>query len=296
MILDSLLLALPVLFGAGGPEVQWSAPSVHVTGRPYEVEITITAPEDGTLVAGWLLSPSAFTIDGEPAAPRQDTGTVQLPAGFTIHGKIDLDPHLPATGELELAYARELLDQDPVRVRILQGAPPGLDFMTLPVEQLSAYQVLLQTVRGEILLEVWPVIAPNHARNFLDLAYTGFYDGTIFHRVMPGFMIQGGDPTGTGSGDGPRRLKAEFDASVKHVPGVLSMARGEGLPDSASCQFFIMHGEAPHLNGQYSAFGKLLVGADVVDAIARTPARRENRPETPQTIVHAVVVTGAGGQ
>src|SRR5206468_2271353 len=147
---------------------------------------------------------------------------------------------------------------------------------------------LLQTNRGNMEVEFWPDVAPNHVRNFLDLSYTGFYDGKIFHRVIPGFMIQGGDPTGTGSGNGPRMLKAEF-GTRKHEPGVLSMARTND-PNSASCQFFIMHKASPNLDGQYSAFGKLVNGLDVVDKIVNSKCNPQNKPFEPQTIVKATVI------
>ncbi|MBI5364517.1 MAG: peptidylprolyl isomerase [Planctomycetes bacterium] len=149
----------------------------------------------------------------------------------------------------------------------------------------------MQTNRGDLEMEFWPETAPNHVRNFLDLCYTGFYNGLGFHRVIPGFMIQGGDPTGTGSGNGPRSLKAEFskDPKYKHVAGVLSMARSAN-PDSASCQFFVMHATSPHLDGQYSAFGKLTSGLDVIEKIVNTPRGGQDKPNTPQTIVKATVI------
>src|SRR6266498_2989784 len=130
----------------------------------------------------------------------------------------------------------------------------------------AAPRAIIETKFGEIELELLPDKAPGHVKNFVDLAKKGFYDGTTFHRVIPGFMIQGGDPTGTGTGDGKRKLKAEINQK-KHEPGVLSMARSSS-PDSASCQFFVMHARSPHLDGQYSAFGKVVSGLDVVDKIA----------------------------
>jgi cyclophilin family peptidyl-prolyl cis-trans isomerase len=290
MMLTNLLLAASL---AGGPEVQWTAPSMLVAGKPYLVEVQISAPEEGAKLANWLLTPSAFTIGGKPIAKRDDDRTFQLPGGFTVSGSIDLSRHIREEGQFALGYAQEILDLEPVNVRVLKAAPEGLDFMEMPVEELSKYNVLISTVRGDMLCEVWPDKAPKHARNFLDLAYTGFYDGTIFHRVIPGFMIQGGDPTGTGTGDGPRQLEAEFNADVKHVAGTLSMARGNDV-NSASCQFFVMHGDSPGLDGQYSAFGKLLLGADVVDAIVRTPRNRSDRPNKPQTM-HSVTVVMAEG-
>ncbi|HEX6883170.1 MAG TPA: peptidylprolyl isomerase [Planctomycetota bacterium] len=163
-----------------------------------------------------------------------------------------------------------------------------MDEAALPAAELAKYWVLLTTNRGDLLAEFWPDVAPNHVRNFLDLSHTGFYDGTTFHRVIPGFMIQGGDPDGSGSGNGPRILKAEFNAK-KHVPGVLSAARTPD-PNSASCQFFVMHANAPHLDGQYSGFGQLVTGLDVVDRIVKTPRGQGDRPHEPQIIERAVVV------
>jgi peptidyl-prolyl cis-trans isomerase B (cyclophilin B) len=169
-----------------------------------------------------------------------------------------------------------------------QAAETGLDFMKMPVGDLSKYHVVLETNQGNMEAEFWPDVAPNHVRNFLDLAYTGFYDGTTFHRVIPGFMIQGGDPTGTGTGDGKRKLKAEFN-KMKHDAGVLSMARSAS-PDSASCQFFVMHARSTHLDGQYSGFGKLVSGLDVVDKIAKTKTKPGDKPVETQKILKARVV------
>jgi peptidyl-prolyl cis-trans isomerase B (cyclophilin B) len=170
----------------------------------------------------------------------------------------------------------------------------GLDFLKLDARELAGFHVVLQTSQGEIEVELWPDVAPNHVRNFLELAYTGFYDGKTFHRVIPGFMIQGGCPTGTGTGSGPRRLKSEFNAK-KHEKGVLSMARSSD-PDSASCQFFIMHAAYPSLDGQYSAFGKAVRGQDVVDKIATTKRTPGDRPVEPQVIRKAIVVRTAAAQ
>ena len=300
MLTNLLLAFVPALAVqplAGNLEVQWSAPAEYFTGEPFPVEIEITAAEQGAVVAGWMMTPGAFTIDGKPVAERNDAEPMRLPLGFTISGSIDLAPYIQSDSSFKLAYAGELLADEPFVVEVLQPAPAGLDFMELPVEELDDYRVLLRTNRGQMLLEFWPQAAPNHVRNFLDLAYTDFYDGVIFHRVIPGFMIQGGDPTGTGRGSGPRMLDAEFstDPRYAHVPGVLSMARSND-PNSASCQFFVMHGEAPALDGQYSAFGKLVRGQEVVDAIVNTPRGLGDRPNQPQTIESATVVLAPAGE
>ena len=136
--------------------------------------------------------------------------------------------------------------------------------------------------------ELYPEIAPNTVNNFLSLVNKGFYDGLIFHRVIRGFMIQGGCPDGTGMGGPGYDIKGEFDMNgfknpLKHTPGVLSMARAMH-PDSAGSQFFIMHETSPHLDGQYAAFGKVIEGLDVVDAIANVPTNFQDRSLAPQKI------------
>ena len=136
--------------------------------------------------------------------------------------------------------------------------------------------------------ELYPDIAPQSVGNFIALANSGFYDGLIFHRVIPGFMIQGGDPKGTGIGGPGYRIKGEFAMNgvnnpLKHTYGVLSMARSM-MPDSAGSQFFIMTSNSPHLDGQYAAFGKVLEGMDVADAIVSVKRDRMDKPLEPQTM------------
>lgn len=130
--------------------------------------------------------------------------------------------------------------------------------------------------------ELYPEVAPNTVNNFLSLVGKGFYDGIIFHRVIAGFMIQGGDPKGVGTGGLGYHIKGEFASNgvrndLKHTRGVLSMARAQH-PDSAGSQFFIMHADADYLDGQYAAFGKVIEGMDVVDAIATTPTDFRDKP------------------
>ena len=136
--------------------------------------------------------------------------------------------------------------------------------------------------------ELYPEIAPNTVNNFLSLVNKGFYDGLIFHRVIRGFMIQGGDPDGVGTGGPGYHIKGEFDGNgfpneLKHSRGVLSMARAWN-PDSAGSQFFVMHADAPHLDGQYAAFGKVIEGLETVDEIASVRTDRQDRPLEPQKI------------
>ncbi len=148
---------------------------------------------------------------------------------------------------------------------------------------------------GVITAELYPDIAPNSVNNFISLIKQGFYNGLIFHRVIPGFMLQGGCPLGEGYGNPGYSIKGEFNANgfkndLKHSRGVLSMARSQS-PNSAGSQFFIMHEDAPHLDGQYAAFGKVTSGLDVVDAIADTPTDFSDKPKTPQKIASMTVDT-----
>jgi len=132
-------------------------------------------------------------------------------------------------------------------------------------------RVSMQTEHGTIEIELWPDVAPKTVENFTTLIRKGFYDGLVFHRIIPGFMIQGGCPQGTGMGGPGYQIKAEFNPR-NHVRGVISMARSSS-PDSAGSQFFIMHAAAPHLDGQYTAFGQVVSGLEVVDKIAAVPLR-----------------------
>ena len=149
---------------------------------------------------------------------------------------------------------------------------------------------------GDIMkAELYPDIAPVSVNNFISLIQKNFYDGLIFHRVIRGFMIQGGDPQGTGMGGPGYSIKGEFAANgfqndLKHTEGVLSMARSM-IPDSAGSQFFIMHKNAPHLDGSYAAFGKIIEGMDVVNKIAETPTDYSDKPLEDQKIAAVTVET-----
>lgn len=155
--------------------------------------------------------------------------------------------------------------------------------------------VTIQTNQGTMKAELYPDVAPNTVDNFISLIQKGFYDGTIFHRVIPGFMIQGGDPTGTGMGGPGYAIKGEFSMNgvkndLKHTAGVLSMARAQ-MPDSAGSQFFIMVDDAPYLDGQYAAFGKLTEGIEVAQAIVSAPRSRADRPNEDQVMEKVTVET-----
>ncbi|MCH4890391.1 peptidylprolyl isomerase [Acidaminobacter sp. JC074] len=144
--------------------------------------------------------------------------------------------------------------------------------------------------------ELYPEIAPNTVNNFISLIKKGFYDGLVFHRVIRGFMIQGGCPEGSGMGGPGYGIKGEFsmngfDNQLKHTAGVLSMARSQ-MPNSAGSQFFVMHKDSPHLDGSYAAFGKVIEGMDVVNEIAETQTAAMDRPVVEQKIESVTVDTG----
>lgn len=148
---------------------------------------------------------------------------------------------------------------------------------------------------GVIKVELFPDVAPNTVNNFISLVQAGFYDGVIFHRVIPGFMIQGGDPTGTGMGGPGYGIRGEFsqngfENSLKHERGVISMAR-TSVPDSAGSQFFIMVADHPHLDGSYAAFGRVVEGMEVADRIASVQRDRMDRPFEDQRIEKIIVDT-----
>ena len=156
--------------------------------------------------------------------------------------------------------------------------------------------VTIEMENGDIIkAELYPNVAPNTVNNFISLINHGFYDGVIFHRVIPGFMIQGGDPDGVGTGGPGYSIKGEFARNgfkndLKHTAGVLSMARSM-LPNSAGSQFFIMHKDAPHLDGDYAAFGKVIEGMDVVDKIANVRTDYMDKPLEEQKIKKVTVDT-----
>ena len=156
--------------------------------------------------------------------------------------------------------------------------------------------VTITMENGDVMkAELYPEIAPNTVNNFISLIQKNFYDGVIFHRVIRGFMLQGGDPEGTGMGGPGYHIKGEFSNNgfnndLKHTPGVLSMARTM-IPDSAGSQFFIMHQTSPHLDGEYAAFGKVIEGMDIVNKIAEMPTDYRDRPLEDQKMKSVAVET-----
>ena len=199
---------------------------------------------------------------------------------------------------LTLLYAK---DNDPEEKRPL--APPAAKFRTPLKPGISELGpndevAVITTDFGQIILRFYPQIAPRHTSNFKSLARSKFYDGTTFHRVIPGFMIQGGDPnsrdddlSNDGFGRGPRLLRAEF-SNIPHKRGILSMARGRD-PNSASCQFFIVVADSPHLDGQYTVFGKVVKGMEVVDKIVNLPTKKGNNPGK-AAIIRSIRIKKAG--
>ena len=164
-----------------------------------------------------------------------------------------------------------------------QAQMKGKKFTPEEIKKMSETKAVIETKFGNIELKFFPEVAPGHVNNFIELAKKGFYDGTTFHRVIPGFMIQGGDPntknpdrTKHGMGNPGYTIKAEFN-DKRHTRGILSMARAQD-PDSAGSQFFICVANAPSLDGKYSVFGEVTSGVDVVDKIVNQPRDRRDNP------------------
>jgi peptidyl-prolyl cis-trans isomerase B (cyclophilin B) len=309
-------VSLSPLCAAGTAEIRWSAAQkVLIEDRPFPVQVTIEAPKNGASLPAWALEPAAFTIDGKPLAARRANQQIELAGGQKLSTELDLAPHLFSSKAFEkhkfkLGFAPDGSSGSDVAVEYMIPAGKDVEFLKLPQEELGRWRVWMTTNRGNMEFELWPDVAPNHVRNFLDLCSKGFYDGTSFFRVSPGFMIQGGDPETKhenqalwGTGQGPRLLKAEFNAK-KHERGVLSAARNAGDNDSASCQFFVVHGDSPSLDGKYTAFGRMLEGFETLDAIANAKGSqisdKEFRPKEPQKVLSTVVVAppapaGKGG-
>jgi cyclophilin family peptidyl-prolyl cis-trans isomerase len=162
----------------------------------------------------------------------------------------------------------------------------------MKIDPAKVYVARIDTTAGPIVAELYPKLAPHHVNSFVFLAREGFYDGVIFHRVIPNFMIQGGDPTGTGAGGPGYELKAEFN-DTRHTPGILSAARTAD-PDSAGSQFFIMHGTAPSLDGKYTVFGKVTQGMEVVEKIVTADRDGRDRPANP-TKINSIKIEEKGG-
>jgi cyclophilin family peptidyl-prolyl cis-trans isomerase len=272
-----------------GFTTSWEGGDSYIAGGAYEVTISVdvdaTEPSD---VPSWSLNSSAFKLNGKALGKRANN-KLTLDPGTHLTATFDLGPALVEAGVGE-AFELSFAEGEARKIEIFKAAPAGLTFMdpsSVPDGDLANYRVLMHTNQGDMLMEMYPHLAPNHVRNFLDLNYTGYYDNVIFHRVIPTFMIQGGDKSGTGAGPGRRQLNAEF-STEKHVRGILSMARTPDV-NSASAQFFVMHAAYPSLDGQYSIFGKLISGYDTLDKIVNTPAPG-SRPSVDQVILSSTVL------
>ena len=178
-------------------------------------------------------------------------------------------------------------------------APTKTDKKETPVSNTTNEVAVIKTVAGDMVIEFWPDVAPKTVENFKTLAKKGFYDGTAFHRIIKGFMVQGGDPLTKddtkqnrwGTGDPGYKIKAEFNER-SHKRGVISMARAQD-PDSAGSQFFICHGDPSFLDRQYTAFGKLIQGDDVLEKLATTKVGSQDRPDKRQGVESIKIVDRA---
>ncbi|MEM9801236.1 MAG: peptidylprolyl isomerase [Planctomycetota bacterium] len=256
------------LFGSGAPAADGyvasaSAPSIWVVGQPFIVELELRAMGEGAVeVPCWLLSPAGWLVDRKPLTKRASKAEFLMQPGQTLVTEVDLTASLserfgdkPKDFRIQFAEA----DGEPTEVIALRPAAEAPTFDGLTDDQLDDFHVVLETSGGTIWLELWPDVAPNHVRNFLDLAGSKFYDGSAFHRVIPGFMVQGGQSKeGTPA---PRKLEAEFN-SRKHTAGVLSAARLGNDINSATSEFFLVHETSPHLDGNYTPFGQVVSGMD----------------------------------
>lgn len=292
-------LVSPLVLQEGAPEVlqpvTWEASDLWIAGAPFEVSLNIIAPADGMQLPLWALTPAAFDVNGK-ALGKRPKGMIALAPGQVVETRFDLTAAIAGVGPKGTFTLACALAGSGAESQVLSPVPLAeeLDFMTIPEEELGGFEVIMLTNRGAMWFELWPEVAPNHVRNFLDLASTGFYDGSHFHRVIPGFMIQGGG--GQPGKSPPRKVMAEFNSS-KHEGGVLSAARLGNDINSATSQFFVMHRNYPSLNGRYTPYGKLKSGMEVVEKIvvtgdsrfsANTP--KGSTPTTPQNIMRAIVV------
>ena len=210
--------------------------------------------------------------------------TTQPNGGGTRRRTAILAANLTACAILGVGLALAQASPTPTPAPVAKPPAPAPEKGTMDKAAAKKEVAVIKTNMGTIVFEFLPDVAPKMVDNFKDLAKTGFYDGTTFHRVINGFMIQGGDPlsktpdqSGVGTGNGPRRMPAEFTTKYSHERGMVSTARG-GDPNSGSCQFFIVQKTYPSLDNKYTIFGRVLEGMDVVDKISLVPKGRNDRP------------------
>lgn len=269
----------PVLSAASvaqrGVELSATIPSLFLESEPFVVSLEITATGDSPVdLPAWMLTPAAWSASRKALQRRPKKASVPLQPGQILTVTLDLAPLIqerfssPTDFSLAVEGAKDT-KQDVIWL----GAPEAdIDYSTLSGKLLEDYQVVLFTSGGPIWVELWPDVAPNHVRNFLDLCDSGFYEGSPFHRVIPGFMAQAG--RSKDEKPAPRKVQAEFN-SRRHVAGVLSAARLGNDMDSAESEFFIVHRTSPHLDGTYSAFGQVLTGMEAVEAIVDTVEKND---------------------
>jgi peptidyl-prolyl cis-trans isomerase B (cyclophilin B) len=190
----------------------------------------------------------------------------------------DTAPMAPAQTPADTGKAAEAKPRTP-ETKPEEPVDPAAPYKSVTFAAGEKPRVMMETSMGNITIELWPDVAPNHVKSFVYLINKGFYDSLMFHRVVPGFVIQGGDPEGTGMGGPGYQVPAEFSTTLKHEEGTLSMARSQD-PNSAGSQFFLCVANTPFLDGKYTIFGKIVEGLDVIHKIEKTPAQRE-RPVTP---------------
>ncbi len=311
----SLVLAMTgalLLGGFEGLETNLVAKGNYV--RPTDevtFELEIKAIGDAEVPAGWLSGQSwEVFLDGRTAGllggkAAEEAGTVHLKTGTKLHLSlpVDIGGLLKTRGRtvepgkvLDLGLSLPGLEDTRASIKVVGAVEESM----VPKLDLAKTKVALDTNFGTMVVAFRPDKAPKTVENFVKLAAKGFYDGTKFHRVIPGFMIQGGDPNtknddpaDDGLGGPGYSIKAEFN-DLKHVRGVLSMARSQD-PDSAGSQFFICHARAQHLDNQYTAFGKLESGFDALDRICKVPLERSpggemSRPSKPVVLLRAIVI------
>jgi cyclophilin family peptidyl-prolyl cis-trans isomerase len=265
------------------------------------LEITEDTKVPAVLLSGLDLEARLDDAAAEKIQKKGKGGAVPMVAGTRLERTISL----PATRLGDLAGAKGMATVAVQWVGMIGAScvvriAPDRSKIDLDALDLAKTEVVLATDVGEMTLSFRPDKAPNHVMNFLKLSKSGFYDGTRFHRVMQGFMIQGGDPNSKdlgkrqlwGGGNPGYRIDAEF-SDIRHVRGVLSMAREGHDVNSAGSQFFIMHADNSGLDNQYTAFGHLKTGADVLDKIATAPARRSPRSGQLEIPVRPVVLEAA---
>ncbi len=221
------------------------------------------------IVALLAVAVAYIAIAANPPAPKgapDDTNAAQL----------------AADGPGSAAQPPQQLQQQADSGDVSKGKKKYDKLPEMKIDKAKTYIATIETDAGTMTAELHPKIATQTVNSFVFLAREGFYDGVIFHRVIPGFMIQGGDPTGTGTGGPGYSVPAEFN-ETKHDRGILSMARSQD-PNSAGSQFFVMHARSAHLDGAYTAFGQVTQGLETIDKIVNAPRNADDRPDNPVKI------------